>query len=106
MLSLAQDLKQYDHEHSSRSNKWPHGLGIPLIFYGILSFFLGKWILGASLFIGGWLLVFASHRIEGNELAFYAGTVYLLMSNLGSKRSMSVPSWNRSFQGSFLACGA
>jgi uncharacterized membrane protein YGL010W len=78
MPGLAHYMSQYDHEHSSVWNKVLHGIGIPLIFVGILSLVL-YWKLGAACFIGGWLLLFLGHRIEGNKPAFFQGPVYLLV---------------------------
>jgi uncharacterized membrane protein YGL010W len=72
-------MSQYDHEHSSGWNKVCHGVGIPLIFAGIILLILTKWILGIALFVGGWLFLFLGHRIEGNNPAFFQGPVYLLV---------------------------
>ena len=47
MPGLASYMEQYDHEHTSAWNKVLHGVGIPLIFAGIVLLFLTKWILGA-----------------------------------------------------------
>ncbi len=79
MPDLAHYMAQYDHEHSSPWNKLLHGAGIPLIFAGIICLMLMKWALGACLFFGGWVLLFAGHRIEGNNPAFFQGPVYLLV---------------------------
>jgi uncharacterized membrane protein YGL010W len=79
MPGLSHYMAQYDHEHSSGWNKLLHGVGIPLIFAGIIlfAFFLWKW--GAICFIGGWILLLLGHRIEGNHPAFFQGPVYLLV---------------------------
>lgn len=79
MPSLAHYMSQYDHEHSSGWNKVCHGAGIPLIFAGIVALVLMKWILGGALFLGGWMLLFLGHRIEGNHPAFFQGPLYLLV---------------------------
>jgi len=50
-------MAQYDHEHSSGWNKLLHGIGIPMIFAGIILFLFAKWIWGGSFFVGGWVLV-------------------------------------------------
>jgi hypothetical protein len=72
-------MSQYDHEHSSDWNKLLHGVGIPMIFVGILLLILMKWIWGGALFVGGWALLLIGHRIEGNHPAFFQGPVYLLV---------------------------
>ena len=50
MLSLAHYMTQYDHEHESGWNKFLHGVGIPMIFAGIILLLFTKWILGAGFF--------------------------------------------------------
>ncbi len=79
MPDLAHYMAQYDHEHASPWNKLLHGVGIPLIFAGIICLILMKWILGAGLFLAGWVLLLLGHRIEGNHPAFFQGAVYLLV---------------------------
>ena len=79
MPNLAHYMEQYDREHESAWNKIFHGLGIPMIFAGIIFLILMKWILGAGFFIGGWVLLFLGHKIEGNHPAFFQGAVYLLV---------------------------
>jgi uncharacterized membrane protein YGL010W len=79
MSGLASYMAQYDHEHSSGWNRLLHGIGIPMIFAGLISFFFAKWALGSGLFVGGWILLFLGHRIEGNRPAFFQGLVYLLV---------------------------
>jgi uncharacterized membrane protein YGL010W len=76
---LAHYMAQYDHEHSSAWNKILHGVGIPVIFAGLILLALTKWALGAGFFLGGWVLLFLGHRIEGNNPAFFQGLVYLLV---------------------------
>jgi len=79
MPSLAHYMAQYDHEHESAWNKLLHGVGIPMIFAGIILLVLTKWIWGLAFFLGGWVLLFLGHRIEGNRPAFFQGAVYLLV---------------------------
>ena len=79
MASLAHYMAEYDHEHSSPWNKLLHGLGMPMIVAGIVGLILLKWVLGAGLFLGGWVLLFLGHRIEGNNPAFFRGPIYFLV---------------------------
>jgi len=72
-------MAQYDHEHHSPSNKLLHGIGIPLIFAGLILLVLLQWRWGVGCFVGGWLLLFLGHRIEGNKPAFFQGPIYLLV---------------------------
>jgi uncharacterized membrane protein YGL010W len=82
MPGLASYMAQYDREHSSVWNKILHGVGIPMIFAGIILLILTKWILGALFFLGGWIFLFLGHRIEGNHPAFFQGPIYLLVGPL------------------------
>lgn len=79
MPGLAHYMNQYDHEHSSGWNKLLHGIGIPLIFAGVVLLVLFYWKAGAACFIGGWMLLFLGHKIEGNKPAFFQGLIYLLV---------------------------
>ncbi len=79
MPSLAHYMAQYDHEHSSGWNKLLHGVGIPMIFWGIALLIWMKWIWGASFFVGGWVFLLIGHKIEGNHPAFFQGPIYLLV---------------------------
>jgi uncharacterized membrane protein YGL010W len=79
MPDLAHYMAQYDHEHTSVWNKILHGIGIPLIFAGIVLLLFMKWIWGASFFVAGWMLLFLGHKLEGNHPAFFQGPVYLLV---------------------------
>ena len=55
---------------------------VPIIFAGIIFLILTWWKLGATLFVGGWVLLFLGHRIEGNKPAFFQGPVYFLVGPL------------------------
>ena len=79
MPGLAHYMSQYDHEHRSAGNKLLHGIGIPLIFAGLILLALLHWKAGAACFMGGWMLLFVGHKIEGNKPAFFQGAVYLLV---------------------------
>jgi uncharacterized membrane protein YGL010W len=79
MPGLERYMAQYDHEHSSGWNKLLHGIGIPLIFAGMILFAFLQWKWGAICFISGWILLFLGHRIEGNNPAFFQGPVYLMV---------------------------
>ena len=79
MAGLAHYMAQYDHEHSSPWNRLLHGVGIPVIFAGIVGLLLMKWLLGIGLFLGGWVLLLLGHRIEGNKPALFRGPIYFLV---------------------------
>jgi len=79
MAGIDRYITQYDHEHHNPWNKVMHGIGIPAILAGIVLAALMHWKLGLALFLGGWILLFAGHRIEGNKPAFFQGLIYLLV---------------------------
>jgi uncharacterized membrane protein YGL010W len=78
MPSLDEYMGKYDHEHHNGWNKLLHGIGIPMIFAGLVMVFF-DWRWGIGLFLGGWVLLFTGHKIEGNNPAFFQGPVYLLV---------------------------
>ena len=82
MPSLDRYMAQYDHEHTHLGNKVLHGVGIPVIFAGIVLTILGYWRSGVALFIAGWAMLFLGHRLEGNRPAFFQGPVYFLVGPL------------------------
>jgi len=82
MPSLDRYMAQYDHEHTNRWNKVLHGIGIPIILSGIVLVCFTWWRVGLALFVGGWILLFAGHRIEGNKPAFFQGVIYFLVGPL------------------------
>ena len=79
MPSLNQYMSQYDHEHTNAANKILHAIGIPIILAGIVLAILTHWKIGLALFVSGWILLFAGHRIEGNKPAFFQGVIYFLV---------------------------
>jgi hypothetical protein len=79
MANLEKYMAQYDHEHTNVWNKVLHGVGIPLILAGIILAIFTFWRIGLALFVGGWILLLAGHRIEGNQPAFFQGPVYFLV---------------------------
>jgi uncharacterized membrane protein YGL010W len=88
MLSLAHYMAQYGHEHESPANKLLHGIGIPMIFAGIILLLFMKWIWGAGFFFGGWVLLFLGHKLEGNHPAFFQGPIYLLVGPIWVAREV------------------
>jgi uncharacterized membrane protein YGL010W len=79
MPTFRQYMAQYDHEHTNPWNKALHGVGIPIIIAGIVLACLTFWRTGAALFVGGWVLLFLGHRLEGNKPAFFQGVIYFLV---------------------------
>ena len=82
MPPLSQYMAQYDHEHTNPWNKVMHAIGIPCIIVGIVLLCMTRWQIGLPLFVSGWVLLFAGHRIEGNKPAFFQGLIYFLVGPL------------------------
>ena len=79
MPSFDRYMAQYDREHTNPWNNILHGVGIPIIIAGIVLAIVTFWRTGLALFVGGWILLFAGHRIEGNKPAFFQGVIYFLV---------------------------
>ncbi len=82
MPAIDRYMGQYDHEHTNPWNRALHAIGIPAILSGIVLLALLHWRLGLALFVGGWILLFLGHRIEGNKPAFFQGPIYFLVGPL------------------------
>ena len=95
MPGLAHYMEQYDHEHSSGWNKLLHGLGIPMIFLGIILLIFMKWILGTSFFRRRLDFSSAWTQDRGKPSGVFSRTnLFAGRTNLGRKGSMGVPHWN------------
>ena len=81
-MSLSDHMSHYEHEHNSPWNRLLHAIGIPAIFAGLILLALLRWQWGLTLFLGGWVLLFIGHKIEGNNPAFFQGPVYFLVGPL------------------------
>jgi uncharacterized membrane protein YGL010W len=68
----------YKSKHRHPLNRLSHTIGIPLIVISLPLFFF-NWRGALALFIGGWILQFVGHAIEGNQPAFFRNPVYLLV---------------------------
>ena len=90
MPDLAHYMAQYNHEHTSVWNKLLHGIGIPLIFAGIVLLLFMKWIWGGSFFVGGWVLLFLGHKLEGNHPAFFQGPVIYWLARFGWRKRYGI----------------
>lgn len=88
MAAFQEYFSRYDHEHSNPWNRLLHGVGIPVIFAGLILILLSRWRLGLVLFAAGWVLLFAGHRIEGNNPAFFQGPMYFLVGPLWVAREV------------------
>src|SRR3984957_20145865 len=86
MAGLGKNMGQYEHEHTNVWNKVMHGIGIPIIILGIVLACFTFWRSGLALFVAGWVLLLAGHRIEGNKPAFFQGLIYFLVGPIWGAR--------------------
>jgi hypothetical protein len=61
--------------HQHPFNRGIHLLGIPLAFAGIVLLFVwwDEWYWGLAAFVGGYVLQWLGHLVEGNDLGEWAG---------------------------------
>ncbi len=73
-------VTNYVERHQKLSNQLLHLVGVPLTF-GVSTYFLIQqgWALALGAFLGGYVLQFVGHALEGND----AGEVVLVKKLLG-----------------------
>lgn len=77
---LQRFLINYAERHCHPVNRLLHVIGVPLTFVvSIVLLVQQQWWWGAAAFVGGYLLQFAGHAVEGND----AGEVVLVKRALG-----------------------
>ncbi len=74
-------LSNYLPRHTNRVNRLLHLIGVPLTFVGTPVTLIegAAWYYPVGCFVGGYLLQFAGHAIEGND----AGEVVFVKKKLG-----------------------
>ena len=74
-------IDRYRADHNHPLNHLTHFIGIPaLVASLVVVFFDWKW--GLGLFVGGWILQFVGHGIEGNKPSFMKDPRFLLVGPL------------------------
>jgi uncharacterized membrane protein YGL010W len=77
-------VAEYSQSHQHPLNRWCHTLGIPLIA-GSLALFVvaflveGFWPVPLAMFVGGWVLQFVGHAVEGKPPEFFKDWRFLLV---------------------------
>lgn len=77
-FNLKQMMEKYRADHQHPVNRALHTVGIPMIVASlpILPF---NPLLGASMFVFGWILQFVGHAFEGKAPSFFSDPRFLLV---------------------------
>ena len=95
---LRKALRNWLERHQHPFNRGIHFLGIPLAVAGVVLVFTlpwSEWYWGVAAFVGGYLLQWIGHRVEGNDLGEWAGIKRLL----GLPYVAVSPRWHKSEPG-------
>lgn len=74
-------IDRYRADHNHPLNHLTHFIGIPAIVASLVVVFF-DWQWGVGLFVGGWILQFIGHGIEGNRPSFMKDPRFLLIGPL------------------------
>jgi uncharacterized membrane protein YGL010W len=71
-------MEKYRQDHQHPVNRALHSVGIPMIVasLGLMPF---NPLLGAGMFVFGWILQFVGHAFEGKAPSFFRDPTYLLI---------------------------
>ena len=77
-------VAQYGRSHQHPVNRVCHTVGIPLIVLSVPLFVAatawpGLWRLPLALFVGGWVLQFVGHAVEGKRPEFFSDWRFLFV---------------------------
>jgi hypothetical protein len=64
--------------HRHPFNFWIHMIGIPLAVTGVVLLFFQEWAWGIGALVGGYLLQYIGHLVEGNDVGEWAAIKRLL----------------------------
>lgn len=78
--------------HQNGTSFWLHMVGIPMTIVGVGFAIAGDWAWFAALFVGGYVLQFIGHAIEGND----AGELILVKKAIGLPYIDIVPGGKKS----------
>jgi len=71
-------LEKYRQDHQHPVNKALHTVGIPTIIASLVVVPFNP-LLGAAMFVGGWILQFVGHAFEGKMPSFFSDPKFLLV---------------------------
>ena len=86
MVSAMDDpwIEQYAKSHEHPVNRFCHTIGIPAIVLSLVAGVCSIWMRGLrgialGLFLGGWILQFAGHAVEGKPPEFFSNWRFLFV---------------------------
>src|SRR5258708_4469437 len=71
-------LRHWLERHQHPFNFAIHLVGIPLAVLGVVLFFFVPWPWALAAFVGGYVLQWLGHAVEGNDLGEWAGIKWML----------------------------
>jgi uncharacterized membrane protein YGL010W len=74
-------LEKYRQDHQNPVNRALHTVGIPMIVASLPLMPFNP-LLGASMFVFGWVLQFIGHAFEGKAPSFFSDPTFLLIGPL------------------------
>ena len=86
---FSEKMAYYKTQHTSRGTRFTHMIGTPVIAAGI-PLLLAKPRVGVPMFVGGWLLQIAGHRVFRAQLALDAQGLDHLSAHRGDPRVRTV----------------
>lgn len=92
---LRRALRNWRERHQHPFNFAIHLLGIPLAVAGLVLLFVLPWYWGVGALILGYLLQFAGHAVEGNDVGEWAAVKRML----GLPYVGIAPRWRQSHEG-------
>jgi hypothetical protein len=75
---LRRALRNWLERHQNPFNYWIHLIGIPLALAGVVLFFCVPWYWALAAFVGGYVLQYIGHCVEGNDLGEWAAIKRML----------------------------
>ena len=87
-FSLSAYLAKYREDHQHPVNKALHTVGIPMIVASLPVFPFNP-LLGAAMFVVGWILQFIGHAFEGKMPSFFRDPTYLVIGPMWLWRKLT-----------------
>jgi uncharacterized membrane protein YGL010W len=80
-------MEQYNQDHQHKVNRALHSVGIPMIVASLPIMPFNP-LLGASLFVVGWILQFVGHAFEGKLPSFFRDPTFLLIGPMWALKKL------------------